>query len=367
MQTLLFSRQDISRIVHAIGFDRLMDVTISGIRDALREFDPTAYSIPVRSGFTYDDESGRGLLEWMPVLRYGDRVVVKLVGYHPDNPQQFALPTILSTIVTFDTCSGHARSIVDGTFLTSLRTGAASAVASSVLASPGSRVLGLIGAGAQAVTQLHALSREFPLEQVLIHDIDMAACNSFARRAGCTGLDIPIDVRTLDDVLQEADIVCTSTSMEVGAGPLFEDCALRSHVHFNAIGSDFPGKFELPIALLRRSLVCPDFIDQAILEGECQQLDREDIGPDLPTLVREAGQFIGNRDSMTVFDSTGWALEDLITSEIIASLGAELDCGTAVELQCIADDPKNPYGFINDNSAEQAMSIEKLLGARGSR
>ena len=367
MQTLLFSRQDISRIVHAIGFDRLMDVTISGIRDALRDFDPAAYSIPVRSGFTYDDENGKGLLEWMPVLRYGDRVVIKLVGYHPDNPQQFALPTILSTIVTFDTCSGHARSIVDGTFLTSLRTGAASAVASSVLASPDSRVLGLIGAGAQAVAQLHALSREFPLEKVLIHDIDMATCNSFARRAGCTGLDIPVDVRTLDDVLHDADIVCTSTSMDVGAGPLFEDRALRNHVHFNAVGSDFPGKFELPIALLRRSLVCPDFIDQAILEGECQQLDREDIGPDLPTLVREAGKFIGNRDSMTVFDSTGWALEDLVTAEIIAMLGTELDCGTVVDLQCIADDPKNPYGFVNDDSVNQAMSIEKLLSVRGSR
>ena len=136
MKTLLFSSREISDIVNSVGFDRLMDETISGVKAACRTFDQSVYSVPVRSGFAYDDDVNKGLVEWMPAIRYGHQVVIKLVGYHPGNPLQFGLPTVLSTIITFDTQTGHASSIIDGTFITSLRTGATSAVASSILASP---------------------------------------------------------------------------------------------------------------------------------------------------------------------------------------------------------------------------------------
>ncbi len=357
MKTLLFAREDISRIVAAVGFDRLMDDTICGLSEACNGFDSEAHSIPVRSGFSYNDEDSKGLVEWMPVIRYGDRVVIKLVGYHPDNPKKFRLPTVISTIMTFDTRTGHATNIVDGTFLTSLRTGAASAVASMVLAKPDSRVLGLIGAGAQSVTQLHAISRRFDLGEVLIFDTDVSACTTFADRAACAGVELPIEVLPMQEVLSAADILCTSTSIDVGCGPLFEDQAFVPGLHINAVGSDFPGKIELPLALLERSLVCPDFRAQAIAEGECQQLGENDIGPELTELVKEHDKYADYRDRTTVFDSTGWALEDLVMADIMTSLGDEIGVGRSIELECVGQDPKNPYGFI----ASQSKGLETLL------
>jgi ornithine cyclodeaminase/alanine dehydrogenase-like protein (mu-crystallin family) len=99
--------------------------------------------------------------------------------------------------------------------------------------------------------------------------------------------------------------------------------------------------------LLRRSLVCPDFPDQALAEGECQQLDESEIGPALADLVRNRDQYEKHQGRPTVFDSTGWALEDLVAAEILTSLGKEAGCGTTVDISCVSDDPKNPYGFVD--------------------
>lgn len=360
MKTLLLSSQDIARIVHAIGLDRLMDETIDGIAHACLTFDPRQYSVPVRDGFSYDDEH-KGLLEWMPVIRFRDRVMMKLVAYHPGNPQQHNLPTVLSTAVTFDTLSGHATSIIDATFLTSLRTGAASAVASEILAPRDSKTLGLIGAGAQAVTQLHALSRRFDLETVFINDIDPKACNTFTSRARIAGIDTRVEVTPVEDIVREADIICTATSIDVGKGPLFDDTESKPAVHINAVGSDFPGKTELPRALLKRSLVCPDFREQAVAEGECQELAADEIGPDLVELVKKREHFAAYRDKSTVFDSTGWAMEDFVAGNILARLARENGLGMPVEMECISADPKDPYGFIERYAIGEGRPLKNRL------
>ena len=363
MSTLLFSEGEIAKIVRAVGFDRLMDEIVCDLRQHCLDFDAASYSIPVRSGFFYENKGCHGLIEWMPVIRYGDSVVMKIVGYHPDNPRQSSLPSVISSIVTLDTHTGEASSIIDGTFLTSLRTGAASAVASEVLADTDAKTLGLIGAGAQAVTQAHALCRQYDFSRILINDVDIVACNSFAHRASYAGISVPIEATTVDAIVDQADIICTSTSIGVEKGPLFDDCRLKPNVHINAVGSDFPGKIELPLELLKRSLVCPDFPDQAVREGECQQLAPDHIGPSLVELVQDSDRYSTYRDSSTVFDSTGWALEDLIAANVLTRLGAETRCGLPVELACLGDDAKNPYGFI-DRYLEQEERLAPESAAR---
>lgn len=353
MKTLLLSSGDIADIVRAVGIDRLMDHAIDGIAEACRDYDDGQYEVPVRDGFSYKGHS-TGLVEWMPLLHQNRQVALKLVAYHPDNPDRLKLPTVLSTAISFDTKSGHAECIVDATFLTSIRTGAASAVASRVLASPSSRTLGLVGAGAQAVTQLHGLSRVFDIETVLISDTDKLACASFADRVGILGLSASIETRPVADIVREADIICTATSIDVGAGPVLPDGNFKPGVHINAVGSDFPGKTELPLALLERSLVCPDFREQAVCEGECQQLDVHDIGPDLVELVKRESEFAHARSRASVFDSTGWALEDYVTLNILQRLAQEYDFGQRIQFETVSADPKNPFGFLDD---EPALSV----------
>ncbi|NEP19666.1 MAG: ornithine cyclodeaminase family protein, partial [Leptolyngbya sp. SIO4C1] len=215
LQTRLLTIAEIRQIVEQIGLDALMDEMIARLTRAFEQFDPTETLVPVRTGFSYQ-QPHVGLVEWMPLFQKPDQIVVKAVGYHPQNPERYRLPTVLSTLSAYDPSSGHLSAVIDGTFLTALRTGAASAIASRLLARPDSRVLGLIGAGAQAITQLHALARCFDLSRVLIFDSDRTVSRSFAARAACLGLTVDIQIADTAEIVATADILCTATSVDVG-------------------------------------------------------------------------------------------------------------------------------------------------------
>lgn len=321
-----------------------MDAMIARLTAAFSAFDATQTTSPARSGFNYTDPE-LGLIEWMPVMT-DDRVTIKVVGYHPANPRARHLPTILSTVSTYDTRTGHWIAVADGNFLTALRTGAASAVASRALAAPHSHIVGLIGAGAQAVTQLHALSRVLPIEAAWVYDIDPVVAHSFRKRAGFLDIElIPVDAAGLAHLVETADVLCTCTSIDVGAGPVFTDGAHKPWLHINAIGSDFPGKVELPLDLLRRSLVVPDFPAQAIKEGECQRLSPNEIGPSLVEVIQASDRYQAHREALTVFDSTGWALEDHVALGLLMDYARDLGLGIPIEIESLADDPHDPYGF----------------------
>lgn len=354
--TRLIAASDVARIIQARGLDALMDDLTHRLRNACQTFSEGHYSVPARSGFHYSLPAA-GLIEWMPVMQKGADVTLKMVAYHPNNPNTHQLPTILSSILVFDTENGHLKTLVDGTFLTSLRTGAASAVASEVLASPDSRVLGLIGCGAQAVTQLHALSRIFPIKRVRHFDVDVATMDSFALRVAPLGLDnIILEPTDPEVVLSTADIISTCTSVEIAQGPVFQDGPVKPHLHINAVGSDFPGKTELPRKFLERALVCPDFRAQAIVEGECQQMREDEVGPELAQFVRNSKKYRVHQQSLTVFDSTGWALEDHLAAQMLSDSARELGIGSEIELESLSADPKDPYGFAFENSTQQTVS-----------
>jgi ornithine cyclodeaminase/alanine dehydrogenase-like protein (mu-crystallin family) len=345
MRTRIVGREDVASIVAAVGLDALMDEMIERIEIATREFDGTRTFVRTRDGFHYE-EPDVGLLEWMPVMHTAETTTIKVVGYHPSNPTRRNLPTILSTISAYDTETGHLSGLTDGTFLTALRTGAASAVASTVLARPGSSVVGLVGCGAQAVTQLHALSRRFPVERVLVNDADPANAASLPERAAPILPDgIVVEAVSVEEIMAVCDIVSTSTSIATDAAPLFENVTTKPWLHVNAVGADFPGKVELPAWFLRSSLVCPDHLPQAVKEGECQQLEAHEIGPSLYELVADPTRWEHARDTVTVFDSTGWALQDRVAVQMLLHHAGRLDVGLLLELEDISDDPLNPYDF----------------------
>ena len=347
LQTLILTVEDTRQIVEYVGLDALMDETITRLTQAFKQFDPAQTVVPVRTGFSYEHPHV-GLVEWMPLFEKHRQIVVKAVGYHPNNPDLYKLPTVLSTISAYDPASGHLSAVIDGTFLTALRTGAASAIATQHLASPSSHTLGLIGAGAQAVTQLHGLSRCFDLKQLLVFDSDPAVSQSFSKRIACIGLE-HLDIRQAEiaEIVATADILCTATSVAVDDGPVFPDQKLKPWLHVNAVGADFPGKFELPLSLLDRSFVCPDFRDQAICEGECQQFkDLNKIGAELSKVVKNPDLYRHHQQQFTVFDSTGFALEDQVAMNMLLDYAHKLQVGTLVELESATAEAKNPYSFV---------------------
>ncbi len=344
-ETLVLSSQDVQVILERYGLNQLMDLLIHNLEKVIYEFNSDKNIIPKRSGFNYE-KPNTGLVEWMPVYEKEKEVIIKVVGYHPKNPHQFNLPTILSTISSYDTTTGHLTAIVDGVLLTALRTGAASAIASKYMASPNSSILGLIGCGAQAVTQLHAISRVFDIEEVLYFDTDASAVESFVSRCSMMELNLKFTATTIEEIVTSSHIISTMTSIEIGEGPLFTDLSTNPKLHINAVGSDFPGKIELPLEFLQNSIVCPDFKEQAQIEGECQQLESKDVGPELVTVIQNSAAFEYIKDKCSVFDSTGWALEDQVVINLFIDLATKLGIGEKMVIENISEDAKNPYHFM---------------------
>ncbi len=145
---------------------------------------------------------------------------------------------------------------------------------------------------------------------------------------------------------------------------MFDVGTMKPHLLVNAVGSYFPGKTEVPRTLLRRSLVCPDFTDQAVKEGECQQLGIGEVGPDLHTLVKGPPGAAAVRQRTTVFDSTGWALEDMVCMEMFMEYAEAYGIGRFLELETISSDCRNPYQFLFEEKragAENAGMAERLV------
>ncbi len=291
-----------------------------------------------------------GLVEWMP-SRVGDGpVVIKLVGYHPENPKRFNLPTILGTISIYETDTGHLSGLVDGTFLTAVRTGATSALASKIMAKQDSTVVGMIGCGAQAVTQLHALSRVIEIEHVLISDRDPTVAASLRERCRSAGLDLKMTPMEIDELVPVVDVLCTATSLDIGEGPLFGNLQTKPWLHINAAGADFPGKTELARSFLLNSYVCPDHREQARQQGECQQLSDDEIGADLEVLVRDTHKYSHLAAQRTVFDSTGLALADDVAASIALRYAKELNLGQFLQIEGVPDDAMNPYDILTERA-----------------
>jgi ornithine cyclodeaminase len=349
--TRIISVDDLAGVVRHVGLDALLDELIAALRVALETFDRQTLATPDRTGFHYLSPD-IGLLEWMPAMdRVRRRVSIKTVGYHPTNPVRHCAPSVLATTSLYDTSNGRLDVICEATALTALRTGAASAIATDVLAPSDAAVLGVVGCGAQAMSQVHALTRVRPVTRLVAYDRDPAVAASFPRRLAAVvpGLEVElIGSDGLGRLMAEADILCTCTTVEPGAGPVIPESEHRPWLHINAVGADFPGKAEIPLRYLRDALVCPDVPGQCLVEGECQQLVGADLGPDLADLARNAAEYRRYRQLLTVFDSTGWALEDLVVAEVVTAHCQRLDLGTTIELQPVAIDPYDPYHRLID-------------------
>ncbi len=354
MSVLVLGSRDIARIVERVGVHTLMDLMIDRLHRTLLDASTGRFDLRARAGFTHHSPSP-GVLEWMPVMQDESLATIKVVAYNPANTATQQLPTVLATTSLYDVRTGRLLALVDGVFATALRTGAASAVASRILAHPDSSVLGMVGCGMQAVTQVHALTRVRPIRQVLAYDRDPEVARTFAERIAFLGLNVRVVSR--EELERSADVLCTATSVDVGHGPVIAGGELRPHVHVNAVGSDLPGKVELPLELLRRSRVCPDFMAQAVVEGECQQLTESEIGPDLVQITRRAAEVAAWRHEPTVFDSTGMALEDHAAILLLIELAKQHGAGMWVELEHHPDDPRNPYAFAAPVEEEPRISM----------
>jgi len=231
----------------------------------------------------------------MPVYIDGS-AGVKWVSVYPDNWRQ-NLPSIVATIILCDPNTGYPLAIMDGTYITNVRTGAAGGVAVKYLARRDSSVIGFIGAGMQAKTQLLAISEVLPqIKEVKVFDLHRDTSLKYAEEMG-SGLSLNIGpVETIREAT-EADIVVTTTPSRT---PIVKKQHIRPGTHINAIGADANGKQELEADLLTGGVI-----------------KIEDIYGTLGEVVANIKKGRENDEEITIFDSTGLAIEDIICAKLV--------------------------------------------------
>jgi alanine dehydrogenase len=258
-----------------------------------------------------------------------DAAGVKWVNSHPHNGERHGLPSVMGTMIYSDPETAVPLAIMDGTTLTTRRTGAAAAVATDYLAVDGATTLGLVGAGAQSHAQLDAIATIRPIETVVVADADEERARAFV-----DAVSGRFEART-GSIAEAAacDVLSTVTPVR---SPIVG--AVGEHTHVNAIGADAPGKHELADDLLLAAKLVVDDHDQCTHSGEINVpyaagvLDDDDIHAELGDVVvgTRPGRTTG--DGVTVFDSTGLAIQDVAAAHVVYERAAAAGAGTAFDL-----------------------------------
>jgi len=311
MKTLLLTQKDIASVLTP-------SLANDTVEKAFRAHGLGLVDMPAKS-YLYFPE---GDLRSMPAYISGegfDIAGVKSVNVHPKNPA-LKLPSVMAVIILNDPQTGFPLAILDGTYITGIRTGAAGAVAAKYLSRVESEVAGFVGCGAQARTQLACLLEVRKIRKIKIwqYDDDKACAEDFKRRAKrAFGIETAVS-SNIDDVTRDADIVVTTTPSRF---PLVNRVSPGAHI--NAIGADAPGKQEIHPEILTKAKVVIDDWTQAAHSGEInvplrrKQIDKRNVYARLGDIV--AGEKNGrtSAEEITLFDSTGLAIQD-ITCAFIA-------------------------------------------------
>lgn len=324
LETLLLSKEDVKSVL-TIG------EVIPVVEKAFREKAAGMVQMPPKTYLFYKEVKGdlRTMPCYLPRLGISS---VKIVNYHVKN-RGIGLPNIMATILLIDPKTGFPLAIMDGSLITAMRTGAASAVASRCLGRKDARSLGIIGAGTQARTQLAALNHVLRLENVLVHDKIVANAESFIRNSKEEYLNLEFKLfRTVKEVVEKSDILVTITpSREV----LVKTDWVRPGMHINGMGADSPEKHELDPMIFRRARVMVDDREQAFHSGDLADalakgiITGDDISSELGEVL-DTGRV--SYDEITLFLSTGMGIQDAVTADLVYRKALDKKVGHAVNL-----------------------------------
>lgn len=302
MSTLLLSRHDVAELLD-------MDEEIKVMERVFRDYAAHRVEMPAKVYVHLEKGDFRAMPSAIP-----GACGVKWVNVHPQN-RALGLPTVMAVFIFNDPSSGYPLAIMDATEITAYRTAAVSANASRYLARAEASTLGLIGAGHQAYMHLESHSRVFSLALVKVYDKRPEAVSAFINHFPRLKV-----VAASAEEATASDIVCTLTP---ATATVVRASWVKPGTHINAVGADAAGKQELDPAILGTARVVVDDWAQASHSGEINVplsqgwFHQEQIHATLGEII--AGAKPGREDAsmVTVFDSTGLAIEDLATAQMV--------------------------------------------------
>jgi ornithine cyclodeaminase len=314
-----------------------------------REFDKSA---------RHATHSPVGVIELMPACD-GQLYAFKYVNGHPKNTA-VGLLTVTAFGVLSDVSTGYPLLLSELTLTTALRTAATSALAARRMARPDSRVMALIGNGAQSEFQAIAFHHMLGINEVRLYDTDPAATEKLERNLAALRLNGLRVVRcaSIATAVQGADIVTTVTADKRNAIILTPQMIIPG-MHLNAVGGDCPGKTELHPDILRRPdvRVVVEFEPQSRIEGEIQQMEPDFVVAELTDVLvgRRPGRV--NAREVTIFDSVGFALEDFSSLRYLRRIHQE-QRGSQQQIDLVPDldNPKNLFALLAPEPAAAART-----------
>lgn len=277
-----------------------------------------------------------GLTLFMPAHLSGDnRLAVKIVSVFNDNPAR-GLPLIHALVVVVDGTTGEPTAVMDGTYLTALRTGAASGAATDLLARPDVEVAAVFGAGAQGRTQLEAVCAVRSVRHACVYDPLWERAEDFAKEMSAR-LVLPVWVAdTPEQAARQADVICTATTSSV---PVFADADVRPGTHVNAVGAYTPQMQEVPAETVVRARVVVDHRPASLAEaGDLliplrQGLITEaHIHAELGEIVAGIRPGRASPEEITLFKSVGVAVQDVAAAGAVLEAAERAGLGTEVAL-----------------------------------
>lgn len=255
---------------------------------------------------------------------------VKLGSYWPNNHTRHGVPNHSTVTVLLDTETGIAKAVVNAGYLNGLRTSAANAVASSVLARKDSKVLSVLGAGHQAYFEIQALCSLFAFDTIHIWNRTEAKALELAQT-----IEKDFGVKTISTNIETAvgfaDILITVTN---STKALFDASLVKPGTHISAMGADQKGKQELPVDLLKTALCFADFPKQSLIIGEFESLSKADFNAKITAIgevLVDPAKGRTSNDEITVFDSSGIAIQDLCAAYCV--LESTIKAGLAQKVQ----------------------------------
>ncbi len=277
-----------------------------------------------------------GLTLFMPAyLGADDRMAIKIVSVFNDNVAR-GLPLIHALVVVLDAETGAPSAVMDGTYLTALRTGAASGAATDLLARPDARIVAIFGAGVQGRTQLEAVCAVRPIRRALVYDIIQERAAAYAAEMS-EKLALPINVASCpSEAVNQADIICTATTSST---PVFEDADVRPGTHINAVGAYTPQMQEIPAQTVLRARVVIDYRPASLAEAGdlliplSQGLISEaHIRAELGEIAAGMKEGRTSPEEITLFKSVGVAVQDVAAAGAVLDAARKLGLGTEVAL-----------------------------------
>lgn len=348
-RTTLLTTTDIARIVAIHGLPAVLSRMVQYLEADYRRWQ--AFEKTPRLAA----HSPGGVIELMPICD-DHEYSFKYVNGHPGNPAR-GLSTVVAFGVLADVATGYPAVISELTLTTAIRTAGTSVMAAKVLARADSKVMALIGNGAQSEFQANAFHHLLGIEQVRLFDVDPAATDKLIDNLALSAPKLKV-VRCADaaEAIKGADIITTITADKANATIVTADMVVPG-VHLNAVGGDCPGKTELAAGVLERASVFVEFEPQSRIEGELQQMPAGFAVCELYRVL--AGEAAGRRDAseVTLFDSVGFALEDYASLRMMRDYAREMGMGRDAGLIPDMTDPKNLFGYMTAQAARSERKV----------